>query len=616
MNGTEAPSPATTGDPILDRAGDLIKMGAKCSEEILANPHLLEEWVEEASRDPSIRAREEEVQDMARQDMITPALKSYDRSDLGNSERFVRRYGQNIRYCHPQKTWYIWDRTRWKRDEEGRIQDLAKRAVRYIGDEAGLIDGETERAAMWKWAAASQNHSRISGLISLAQSAVPILPEHLDSNKDLLNCLNGTLDLSSLVFRDHVREDLCSMITGVRYDPAARCPLWEDHLDLIFGGDAAFIRDFQMMAGYSLLADNPEQVFFILYGSGKNGKSVTVTTLAAVLGEYSTNMAAESLMIRKNSDAPRSDIVKLVGARLITASESDASHRLSESLIKSLTGGDTITARSLYQTEREYKISGKIWFSTNHRPVIKGTDAAIWRRVWLVPFEVTIPDERRDRLILEKLAAEGSGILNWMIEGLKRYRENGDRLQMPERVALANQAYRIDSDVIGQFLLDRYILDPSAMISRATLYEQYVTWCKETGEDSTSARTFAIRIQERGISSKKIHGTRYWSGIREKTHDEIKMDTQSTLLEEGDLVSRGTKGQKGTNFQEIPHEKLIEKSPGKPSSSAPCAPTDSIPTTRDEAMDLLLSVNGDPSHLSPGQQAAIKTLWPARRDAS
>ena len=547
-----------------------------------------------------------------RQGSLCSDLRSYDRTDLGNSDRFVRRYGRDTLYCHPQKTWYIWDGARWEHDELGRIQDLAKKTVRYIGDEAGLVEGDTERAALWKWAAASQNHSRITGLISLSQSSLPVLPEHLDADKHLLNCRNGTLFLSTLEFRNHTREDLCSKVTGVKYDPGASCPLWMDHLNLIFGGDAAFIRDFQMMAGYSLLADNPEQVFFILYGSGKNGKSVTVTTLAGVMGDYAANTASESLMIRKNAEGPRSDIVKLVGARLITAAESDTSHRLSESLIKTLTGGDTITARTLYQVEREYQISGKIWFSTNHKPIIKGTDTAIWRRVWLVPFEVTIPEERRDRNIMEKLAAEGPGILNWMLEGLQRYRENGERLRMPERVALATEAYRTDSDVVGQFINDRCILNlnPASVIARATLYEQYVAWCKEMGEDSTTSRTFANRLQERGVTSKRVKGTRLWIGIREKTSDEVQRDGQSSLQHEGG-VTHGC--HIDTYFQKVPYEKKVEEVPETRDEVSPmCHPTNQVNysgMTREALTEILVSAGGRPDQIPNSD--AFKQAWRA-----
>ncbi len=513
------------------------------------------------------RAREllEEIdhaeEERARHGALCAELRSADRTDLGNCERLVRRFGRDIRFNHPSKTWHVWDGRRWKKDEQGRIQGLAKRTVRYIGDEAGLIEGDTERSEMWRWAAASQNQSRVEAAIKLARDEVSILPEDLDAQKHLLNLQNGTLDLSTFSLQPHSREHLCSRMAGIRFDPEASCPLWLNHLDLIFGGDAAFIRDFQMMAGYSLISDNPEQVFFILHGSGKNGKTVTVSTLSRIMGDYAMNMAAESLMIRKNSEAPRSDIVQLVGARLITAAESDSSHRLSESLIKSLTGGDVITARTLYQIERQYRITGKIWFSTNHRPVIKGTDTAIWRRVWLVPFEVEIPEEKRDRQILEKLAAEGSGILNWMLEGLKRYQENGDRLSMPERVALANENYRQDSDVIGQFINDSCILDlrPESTTARAALYEVYVAWCKQQGEGSLSNRSFASRLQERGVTTKKVRGTRYWIGIRERSSSEVGLEGGQGAI--GD-----------TGLEESPYENNIKKVLETPARKSPLPP--------------------------------------------
>ncbi len=559
---------------------------------------------EEARIDALSLEMDEKDTERIRQETLSSDLKTFEKTDLGNSERFVRRYGRDILYCHPQRTWYIWDGCRWSCDEEGKIKALAKNTVRYIGDEAGLIEGESERSALYRWAASSQNHTRISGLIFLTESSVPVLPEQLDSKNNLFNCQNGTLDLTSLDFRGHNREDRCSKISGVRYDPDARCPIWEDHLKLVFGNDESFIQDFQTMAGSSLLADNPEQILFILHGSVKNGKSVTVSALSRVMGDYASNMAAESLMIKKNSDGPRSDLVKLAGARLITASESDSSHRLSESLIKLLTGGDTITARTLYQTEREYKISGKIWFSTNHKPIIKGTDLAIWRRLWLVPFEVTIPEDRRDLNIQEKLSDEGPGILNWMIEGLKRYRENGERLRMPERIALATYSYRTESDITGQFINDRCILDlkPESTISRAALYEQYVAWCKEMGEDPSSQKTFSNRLQEKGVTSKKSRGTRYWIGIREKTIEEINKN-------EHDRREGAHRGHIDTYFQESPYEENKLKVLGEPANVPPMCPPTTVPTNWDEVKCLFESVNGNPEKLTGDQKAAILKFW-------
>lgn len=586
MSGPESPESIQGGNPDEQRRAQLASSIACAQEENQkSGPE------EEAQTAEILEQLELRDMDRIRQDSLSSDLKGYERTDLGNSERFVRRFGRDIRYCHPQRTWYVWDGARWARDEQGKILALAKRTVRYIGDEAGLIDGDNERGLLWKWAAASQDHSHIVGMVKLAQSSVPILPEDLNAQKHVLNCRNGTLDLSDFTFRRHAREDFCSKITGVRYDPEASCTLWMKHLDLIFGGDISFIRDFQMMAGYSLLADNPEQVFFVLHGSGKNGKSVTVSTLARVMGDYAANMSAESLMVKRNVGGPRSDIVQQAGARLITAAESDTSHRLSESLIKSLTGGDTITTRTLYQTEREYHIAGKIWFSTNHRPVIRGTDPAIWRRVWLVPFEVTIPEERRDRYILEKLTAEGSGILNWMLEGLGRYYENGGQLRMPEKVALATQVYRLDSDIIGQFFNDRCIIDltQDSVIARATLYENYVCWCKEMGENSVSTQTFTNRLREENVTPKKVKGTRFWVGIREKTPDELQKDGQTILRKGG----QGTLGD--TYFQEVPHEREDKINLGNSCQCAPHVPPNSIPT---EGIGSIESVNGDSTLLT------------------
>jgi len=447
-----------------------------------------------------------------RQSTKSLQCKEFPRSDLGNAQRLTLRFGRDLRYCYPFSTWFIWDGVRWARDEQGIIQEFGKETVLRLGDEAPMLALDTERTAAFKWAALSQNKAKIDNLIALSCSSIPISPEEMDTSPYLFNCKNGTLDLKTMEFRKHRQVDFITKLAGVEYNPSSECPLWLIHLKLVFNDDdeGTFITGFQEICGYSLIAGNPEQLMFILYGTGKNGKSVTLETLAKIWGDYAVNIAPETLMQRRNNEAPRGDIARIAGARLVTSSEGEDGARLAEAIVKQLTGGDRVTVRRLYEREFEFTPTGKIWMSTNHKPVILGTDYAIWRRIWLIPFNISIPDDKRDQNIKEKLAREGPGILNWCLAGLTRYFACGT-LPQPARITEASQVYRDESDLLGDFITSRCTLQGE--IKRGDLLAEYRNWCNLANEKAVSSRRLASLLRDRGIAERMTMGTRYWVGI-------------------------------------------------------------------------------------------------------
>jgi len=438
--------------------------------------------------------------------------KEFPRSDLGNAQRFALRFGRDMRYCHEFASWLVWDGTRWARDNRGRAREIGKETVIRLGDEAPLYMFDSERSAAFKFAASSQSKSAIDNMITLAKSSIPIAPDDLDKDPYLFNCKNGTLDVKTMEFRKHRQQDFITKLAGVEYVPDAECPLWLNHLKLVFNDDDAdtFITGFQEICGYSLIAGNPEQLMFILYGTGKNGKSVTLETLAKVWGDYAVNIAPETLMLRRNTEAPRGDIARIAGARLVTSSEGEDGARLAEAIVKQLTGGDRVTVRRLYEREFEFTPTGKIWLSTNHKPVILGTDYAIWRRIWLIPFNISIPEDKRDQNIKDKLAREGAGILNWCLAGLARYFTCGT-LPQPVRITEASQVYRDESDLLSDFVTARCSL--RGEIKRADLLAEYRNWCNLANEKAVSSKRFASLLRDRGITETKVRGERYWVGI-------------------------------------------------------------------------------------------------------
>lgn len=272
-------------------------------------------------------------------------------------------------------------------------------------------------------------------------------------------------------------------------------------MECIFAGNAGAIAGFRRMCGDSLLAENPAEVFFILHGTGANGKSKTLEVLGAIWGDCARTVdASRTLLARKYHDGPRTELAALVGARLVTTSEGAEGARLDEEVVKQLTGRDRITVRRIYEAEFEYRPGYKIWYATNHRPPVSA-DPSIWRRIWLVPFTVTIPPDERDEAIAEKMLAERSGILNWCLAGLREYIDAGHRLVQSEAFAVATEEYRLETDVVKRFLADECVItgETRDFIPRREEYAVYVSWARDNGEPVVSTQKFAGKLREAGV---------------------------------------------------------------------------------------------------------------------
>lgn len=445
-------------------------------------------------------------------DCHADADKSFNLTDLGNAERFIRMHDTNVRYCPAWKKWLIWSGSRWQIDSSLEIYRLGKETVRSIYREASEETDETTRKKIDEHARKSESQSRIAAMLSLAESEAPIAPDALDSNPFLLACPNGTIDLSSGQLRKHDPNDYITKISPVEFNPDAQCPLWNTFLDRIFSGNTSLISFLQRAVGYSLTGSTCEEVLFFLYGTGSNGKSKFIETIRALLGDYARQTDFETFLV-KNSDGVRNDVAALLGSRFVSSIETESGRRLAECLIKQLTGGDTISARKLYSEFFEFKPTFKVWFAANHKPIIRGTDWGIWRRIRLIPFSVTIPENERDRNLFEKLKNQLPGILNWALKGCLDWQKFG--LGMPEEVRTATQEYREESDILADFIANYCILDEELRISAKDLYSGYRSWCEANEEQPVKQRTFGLRLSERGLEKRRggTGGNIYWHGI-------------------------------------------------------------------------------------------------------
>ncbi len=433
-------------------------------------------------------------------------------TDTGNAERLVRMRGDEIRFCASWGKWLAWDGARWELDVVGRVHQHAKDAVRAIAAEAEHVDEGAVRSAIAEHAEDSESRGARMAMVRLAESEPGIVVRYteLDAGAWLFNCANGTVDLRTGSLRPHARSDLLTKRAPVAFDATAQCPLWERFLDRVMGGRADLVSFLQRAVGYSLTADVREQVLFFLHGSGSNGKSTFTRVLLDLLGEYASP-AAPDLLMAKHGEAHPTEVADLFGRRLVVCQEIESGRAFSEVLVKQLTGGDAIKARRMREDFWEFSPTHKFFIAANHKPVVKGTDLAIWRRIRLIPFEVTIADNEKDPELPAKLAAELPGILRWAVDGCVAWQREG--LCAPAAVTEATGAYREEQDLFGIFLADACELRDDACTAAKDLYAAYERWCLSNGERAISARSFGVRLSERGLRRSKAAGVRVWTGI-------------------------------------------------------------------------------------------------------
>lgn len=429
-------------------------------------------------------------------------------TDLGNALRLVRQHGGKLRYVPEWGTWLAWNGCYWERDRTGEVMRLAKSTVRQMYAEASSKQDSGQRAALVKWALASESEKRLQAMVALARSEAGIATavESLDQDQWLLNVANGTIDLRSGKLRAHNPDDLITRMIHTDYDPDATAPRWDAFLYEIMDGDKSLIGYMQRLVGYTLTGDVSEQVMPFLHGFGANGKTTFLNAVLNLMGPYAKQGDPQLLMTR-SSDAHPTNMADLQGSRMVACSEVDDGRSFAEATVKQLTGGDQIKARFMRADFFEFAPTHKLWFSANHQPIVKGTDYAIWRRIRLIPFEVTIPEGVRDRDLPAKLRAELPGILAWAVRGCLGWQAGG--LQEPERVRAASDAYRTEMDVIGQFIDEACVVDPAAEVEAKRLYGTYGDWCEASGLKACAMQSFGRRMKERGYDKRRSTGGRY-----------------------------------------------------------------------------------------------------------
>ncbi len=425
-------------------------------------------------------------------------------TDTGLAERFALQHGDDVRYCFAWAKWLCWDGIRWKIDDDGAVDQFGKQTVRSILREAADESDDGRRKALTAFAKSSESGAKRTAMLMLAKSEppIPIAPDVLDRDVWILNCPNGRLDLRTGQLHAHRREDFITKLCPVAYQDDALCPTWLATLDKCFARTYDLIDFVQRFAGYSLTGNVGEQILSIWHGIGANGKSTILNALMEMLGPDYAMKATADLLLMKHDAAHPTALTDLHGKRLVACIETDDGRRLAEALVKELTGGDPIRARRMREDFWQFMPTHKVVLACNHKPTVRGTDHAIWRRLKLVPFSVVIPAEERDKHLPAKLREELPGILAWAVRGCLDWQRYG--LGEPKAVADATSAYQDAEDTLLNFIGECCVVG-DFRVRASDLLTAYQQWA---GDKHMTQRRLGRALTERGVE--RFHSGGIW----------------------------------------------------------------------------------------------------------
>lgn len=473
------------------------------------------------------------------------------RTDAANADAFVRAYPDTFRYVTEWEAWIAWDGRRWAlpggksgardaviqavvrstriREHAMRVQ-LAKLEEERLALEAQMQDtSDVTKRIEWtegelKHLVQSQNAARVNACEALARGRLGIAMGELDQHPMLFNVANGTIDLRTGELRSHDRSDYLTQLSPIEYDKNALAPTWEQFLYRAMGDDAELVHFLRRLVGYTMTGRTDEQCLAFHHGAtGGNGKSTFLGAIRDLHGEYAC-AAPRTLLFEPRAGAQPhpTELARLYGKRLATCSEVPEEVELAEAKVKDLTGGDVLPVRRMSENFWDLHPTHMLHLAGNHKPIIRGTDGGIWRRIKLVPWLVTIPEHERDGSLPAKLRAELPGILSWSVMGCLEWQQGG--LRAPAQVVEASNAYREESDLMADFL-EQLVFEPGAVVPASSVYAKYETWARAQGLHPLAAISFGRRLRAKGVTPRtyRLNGkpTRGWSGVRFATTEEM-----------------------------------------------------------------------------------------------
>lgn len=474
------------------------------------------------------------VRDLGQGTFDAPALLKCDARDgthdtrqlteTGNALRMLDAHGERLRYVPDAQAWLAWGDCAWQWDAGAAgVRSLAANLHTLIYAEGAQHVADIEHFV--KWARASQKLQTIKSSVALlsdySQIRLPLAnidADHFavgfDQARQVIDLRNGATRAATPA--DYITKTLRVEAIG----GAAKAVRWAQFLDQVFGGDAELIDWMQRFAGYLLTGSTREQIFLFCFGYGANGKSVFIEVLKHVMGDYSRAIASETLSeSKRQAGSATPDLAALIGARLVLCSETEDNTALAESLVKSLVGGDSMSVRNLYAAPVQFTPNFKLVMAGNHKPIVRGNDNGLWRRVRLVPFNRSFTPEERDLHLIDKLKAEAPHILAWMVAGCIKWQQHG-LADTPAAVRAATEEYRTDQDITGAWFEERIVAASQHDSPAASLYASYSAWCTSNGHRPASSTALGRRLEERGYRKGKSRGVRVWFGLAVREHDD------------------------------------------------------------------------------------------------
>lgn len=460
--------------------------------------------------------------------------------EIGHAQRFVNQWGETTRYDSDRGHWMTWQQNHWEADGNGEaVHRMTKVAESILKSEVPAL-----RACIAEYGdkyylqakTVKEQGEKLHKLNVMVASLgiAKVLPEmrtktsQYDANPMRFNCLSGVIDLPTGHLLPHNPEDMHSRIAPVELGPVgSECPRWMQFLSDIMCGDAELVAYVQRVVGYIMTGSVKEQCFFILYGDGSNGKSTFINVIYHLLGGYAYNVDIRTFMDIDRGNAPRNDLAALVGMRFAVSPEWKLGQALDEAILKTFSGGDLVSARFLNKEMFQFNPVCKIVLASNHKPIVRGTDHGIWRRMRLVPFLATF-DKSKEIKDYDKLmiAEEGPAILRWAMEGAQLWAREG--LHTPATISEATNEYRGSQDWFQSFLEERCEVEATASVASQSIYNDYRTWCMAAGiNHPVKLSVFNERLQGHKFHKKATKVANMWMGLKLKSGPQFVTESTS-----------------------------------------------------------------------------------------